>query len=719
LLALPQVVPAPWRMLRYCALLSPFPLPAEVLSALTNPASDEQKHLHARALARASWLNDPFTCDIATGSKATPITSVQTKYYAAGDCNKVDQGERILYLVNPFAEAAQRISAYNEAVEKAVAAPIEAGRNSRYVLAKRIQAVVANDSSRNELVTPKLGQDLDHFESPIDRLWERAERLAEDALRWCGYAWTPRGRQWFTGALDRAKITFKARSADCEVYENELQPPQKTSANWIAAAAYETKYGSPELKEMVGALRSMFYSRLDQTEAGRRFLELQTDRCLGDESSKEGESDGLMGALAATMKYADFVMQGWDGIVQNLLPRIYMKRGELAFATLADFIQHKTSVDIRMPEVMEDRARVTQLKQKYRAQYDARMKGAKRLIPRNQKSSDYYQRNADKALKAIQLLSRMAVFWEKFGEASKKKDARSKAEAMSSGLNALELSLDLVPKPTRWTKELIEKVSQHSYYVRTESRVLVPKLKFLGSIASGIDLVLSLQDLGRSRGGGASIGYAMNALGAAAGLAGAVGSETGVGVAVALVGMALQYAGEQVIKRTEELSVFLRKSPWGIDTGTTIQCDQNQADRLTGTLDYLLYGYTWVARQEFDKSIGLHQFYVDIQPTRGTQLLPQDALLTADIDLVSEYNPAQREHAHADLEGDFLKSAETWTVYVASLTEIEMTGTFHLSGRLTLRLDKEGNRTVQAGISWSSGGAPDYAQHRDGAGGSL
>jgi hypothetical protein len=138
-----------------------------------------------------------------------------------------------------------------------------------------------------------------------------------------------------------------------------------------------------------------------------------------------------------------------------------------------------------------------------------------------------------------------------------------------------------------------------------------------------------------------------------------------------------------------------------------------------GTLDYILYGFAWKVRQEFDKSIGLHQFYVDVQPSRGTGLLPPEAVLIADLDLVSEYNSAQREHAHADLEAKFLRSAETWTIYAASLTELEMTGSFHLGGRLTLKLDKEGARTVQAGVSWSSAGTPDYAQRRDGTGGSL
>ncbi len=719
LFSLSFVLPSPWRMLRFCALLSPFPLPAEALTALSDPSTDERKALHARALARASWLHDPFTCDIVTGRKAVPVTPDQVKGYAAGKRHKTDKGERILYLVNPFAEAAQRIAAYNEAVERAVAAQLEAGRSKRYVLAKRIQAVALGDDKRKQLVMPKLAQDIDHFESPIDDLWWQAERHVEDVLRWCGRGWTARGWEWFGGPFDMENITYKVEGSRQVVYENELQPAQKVPANWIAAAAYETKYGSPELKETVGALRSLLYSRLDQTELGRRFLNEQTARCLGEEKSEPGEDVGLLGALASAMKPADFVMQGWDGIVQNLLPWWYMKKGQLTFATLADFIQHKTGVNIREPEVMEDRAKITQLKQQNRAEYDARTKGAKRLIPRDKRASEYYQRNADKAPKAIQLLSRMATFWEKLGEANKKKDPRSKAEATSSFLNALELGLDLVPKPTQWTKDAIEKITQRSYYLRTESRVLVPKLKFLGSIACGIDLVLALQDLGRSRGGGATVGYTMNALGAAAGLVGAVAAETGVGVVVALAGMALQAAGDWVIERTEELNLFLRKSPWGIDTGATIQCDQAQAEQLMGTLDYILYGYTWKVRQEFDKSICLHQFYVDIQSTRGTQLLSPEAALTADLDLVSEYNPAQCEHAHADLEAALLKSAETWTIYAASLTEIEMTGSFHLSGRLTLKLDKQGRRAVQAGVSWSSAGDPDYAQHRNGAGGSL
>jgi hypothetical protein len=579
--------------------------------------------------------------------------------------------------------------------------------------------MVMSDPKRAEMVKPKLGRDIEHFEEPIDALWERARLRAEDVLRWCGYASTPSGREWFGESFDQGKITFCPKGSKPDIYENELQPAQKVKGNGLSAAMIEASHGSPELKEMMGALRTMFYSRLDQTKSGRDFLQKQTERCLGEQSSEAGSDDGLLGALAKTMKPADFAMQGWDGVLQNLLPWWYMKKGEMTFATLADFIQHKTGVNIRSSEVMEERATVAKLKQTHRAEYDARLKQAKRLIPRDKRTTEVFESRTAKVLKVGQLLARTATFWEKFGEAKKKKDARAGMEAMSSGLNALELALDVMPKPGRMVKEGIEKLTQRPYLARGGNSVRIAKIKFLGSIASGIDLVLTLQDLGRSQGTGAGIGYGLNALGAAAGLIGAIAAETGVGVAVALVGMALQAAGDWVIERTEELNVFLRKSPWGIDTGGSIDLREGQVDQLMGTLDFILHGYSWKVRKTFDKTIGLHQFYVDIQPVRGTQLLPPESVLVADLDLVSEYNPAQREHAHADLDAKFLTSAETWTVYAAGLTEGEAQGTFHLSGRLTLKLDKQGNRTVQAGVSWSSAGTPDYAEHRDGAGGSL
>jgi hypothetical protein len=707
------------RIPRACALLSAFPLPAAVVTALTSPSSDEHKRMLAHALARASWLNDPFTCDFVPGTKPTPPTPKQAQKYVGDKPIEVDPGERVLYLLNPFVEAGQRIAAYNEAVERAVAAQMDAGRNRRYVLAMRIQALVMSDPKRADLVKPKLGRDIEHFEGPIDALWERARLRAEDVLRWCGYASTPNGREWFGGSFDQAKITFCPKSSKPDIYENELQPAQKVKANWLSAAMYEASHGSFELKEMVGTLRTMFYSRLDQTKSGRDFLQTQTERCLGEESSEAGSDDGLLGALAKTMKPADFAMQGWDGVLQNLLPWWYMRKGEMTFATLADFIQHKTGVNIRSPEAMEERATVAMLKRTHRAEYDARLKGAKRLIPRDKRTTEAFESRAGKVAKVGQLLARTATFWEKIGEAKKKQDPRSVMEAMSSGLNALELTLDVMPKPTKRLKEGIEKLTQRPYMVRGESSVRIAKLKFLGSIASGIDLVLALQDLGRSQGTGAAIGYGLNALGAAAGLIGAIAAETGVGVAVALVGMALQVAGDWVIERTEELNVFLRKSPWGIDTGGSVDLKEGQVDQLMGTLDYLLHGYSWKVRKVFDKTTGLHQFYVDIQPVRGTQLLPPESVFVADLDLVSEYDSAQREHAHADLDAKFMTGAETWTVYAAGLTESEAQGTFHLSGRLTLKLDRQGNRAVQAGVSWSSAGNPDYVQHRDGAGGSL
>jgi hypothetical protein len=649
-----------------------------------------------------------------------PLTPEQAKNYAAGKCDKIDQGERILYLVNPFAEAAQRIGAYNDAVEKAVAAQMQAGRSKRYVLAKRIQAVVASDPKRKELVMPKLAQDIDRFESPIDALRWEAERRAEDVLRWCGHGWTARGWTWFGQPgepIHMDKITFKVEGSRPVIYESELHPSQKTGANWIAAAAYETKYGSPELKESVGTLRSLFYSRLDQTKSGRDFLKVQTDRCLGEESSEVGESDGLMGALATAMKPADIVMQSWDGVVQNLLPWIYMRRGELTFATLADFIQHKTGVDIRSPEVMEDRAKIARLKQQNRAEYDARLKQAKRLIPRDKRASEYYQRNADKALKAVQLLSRMAMFWEKLGEANRKKDSRSRFEAISSGLNAVELCADLIPKPTAKFKELVEKLTQRSYSVRTESRVVLPKLKFLGSIACGIDLVLALQDLGRSQGGGASIGYAMNALGAAAGLVGAIAAETGVGVVLALVGMALQLAGQWVIEHTDELYKYLEKSPWGGEHKVTSESPDEEYQRLTIQLDKILYAYAW--NPNYKPASGLHPVDLEIQPGRGWRFLPSDATMDIDLLLSQDTIPPQRQQVCCTLTADELIGATLLTIIVARLTEVEVLGPLHLSGQITLKLDKVGIRSLPANIAWSSVSTPDYAQNRDGAGGSL
>jgi hypothetical protein len=51
-----------------CAFLSPMPLPAETVKALRDPSSKEDKELLANALARSSWVNDPFVCDVVHGA---------------------------------------------------------------------------------------------------------------------------------------------------------------------------------------------------------------------------------------------------------------------------------------------------------------------------------------------------------------------------------------------------------------------------------------------------------------------------------------------------------------------------------------------------------------------------------------------------------------------------------------------------------------------------
>jgi hypothetical protein len=682
------------RRVRNCALLSPLALPPAVVKALKDPSSDDDKVLHANALARSSWLDDPFTCDIGTGARAAPPSPEQVQKYAKDKVTELDLGERVLYLVNPFSEAIRRADAYQRAVDAAIKAQMEAGSNRRYVLAKRIEAVVMQDEKRKELVEPRLSQDIDKIERPISVLWMRAEDRAADLLRWCGYAYQPLGWTWFSGSLQLDQVTFGVISSNGKTvaWQKELAPEQKESANWLSAAIWEAQDGSEERDEMLGSLAAGIYDRLDHTEAGRTFLQRQTDRCLGTEAIKPGRDDGLLGALIAAKKPLNAGVKVWGGVLKNLLPWWYMRKEKMTFSTLADFIQHKTGTDIRSQEIKADRQRVSELKQTHRQEFDARRQKAKRFIPKQKKPTDVFKSSAYNAAKAGLALAKLATFWETLGEAKKKKDPWSRMAMLSSGLSAAEAVGELMPKWTR-LKDVVDKLTLRSYTIRTDKYVGYAKFKFLGTIAGGLDVVLAIHSIATAHGSGATTGYSLRALGAALGMVGSIGAETGIGIGVALVGLALQTTGDWVISYTEALNAYLRRSPWG----SSPKADTN-IDSLMQEFDRILYDYTWDVSTKASSDEGVVRVFLEVKPLRALGLIPSEAQLEANLMLVRETRPPQTFTAAAVLDAEFLSSAQTWAILLAELPWADAAGSIQLKGSLSLKLDRPGQRHVDASV---------------------
>jgi hypothetical protein len=680
------------RRVRNCALLSPFALPPAVVKALKDPSSDDDNVLHANALARSSWLDDPFTCDIGTGARAAPPTPEQVHKYAKDKVTELDLGERVLYLVNPFSEAIRRADAYQRAVDAAIKAQMEAGNDRRYVLAKRIEAVVMQDEKRKEFVEPKLSQDIDKIERPISTLWIRAEDRAADLLRWCGYAYEPLGWKWFSGSLQLDQVTFAVTSSTGKAvaWQKELAPEQKESANWLSAAIWEMRDGSEERDDMLGSLACGIYDRLDHTEVGRKFLQRQTDRCLGTEAIKPGRDDGVMGALIAAKKPLNAGVKAWGGVLKNILPWWYMRKGEMTFASFADFVKDRTGEDIRSHEIKADRQRLRELKQTHREEYDSRAKKAKRFIPKGRKPTDVFKSSAANAAKAGLALAKLATFWETVGEAIKKKDAWSGMAALSSALSVAETVGEVVPE---WTgiKNLADKLTFRSYTIRTQKYVGYAKFKFLGTIAGALDTVLALRSVANAHGSGATAGYSLRALGAALGMVGSAGAETGVGLGVALLGLALQATGDWVISYTEALNVCLRGSPWG-----TSPKGKADIDSLMQEFDRILYDYTWEVSTKAASNECVVRVFLEVKPVRWLGLIPSEAQLEANLTLVRETRPPQTYTTSAVLDADFLAGSQIWAILLAELPWAEAVGSIQLRGALSLKLDRPGLRHVDA-----------------------
>jgi len=685
------------RRVRNCALLSPFALPADVVKALKAPATEDDKVLLSNALARSSWLDDPFTCDIGMGTKTAPPTVDQVQKNGKDKVTDLDLGDRVLYLVNPFREAIQRADAYHRALDAAISAQMEAGKNRRYVLAKRIEAVTTQDPKRNELVEPRLSQEIDTIERPISSLWLRAEDRAADLMRWCGYTYQAQGWTWFSGSLQMDHITFgvtpsSGNSFKAVAWEKELAPEQKESVNWLSAAIWEAIGSSEEQDELLGSFAAGIYDRLDHSEAGRRFLQRQTDRCLGTEAVKPGRDDGLMGALLAAKKPLNATVKVWGGVLKNVLPWWYMRKGDMTFASFADFIKDKTGEDIRSPEIKADRQRLRELKQANRQEYDSRVKKAKRFIPKGKKPTSAFKSSAANAAKAGLALAKLASLWETIGEAGKKKDAWSVMAMVSSLLSTGETIIEIVPDST-WFRTVADKLTLRTYTIRSEKYVGYAKFKFLGTIAGALDTVLALRSVANAHGSGATAGYSLKALGAALGMVGSVAAETGIGLGVALLGLALQYTGEWVISYTEALNVYLRKLPWG-----TSPKEGADVGALMQEFDRILYDFTWEVSTKAASDEGVVRVFLDVKPVRWLGLIPSEAQLEANLTLVRETRPPQTYTTSAVLDAEFLSGAQTWAIRLAELPWAEAAGSIQLKGVLSLKLDRPGLRHVDAAV---------------------
>jgi len=386
-----------------------------------------------------------------------------------------------------------------------------------------------------------------------------------------------------------------------------------------------------------------------------------------------------------------------------------MKKGELAFGSLADFIKHKAGVDIRTPEIMADRAKLANLKRLHRQQFNEQ-RSAKELIAEGKRPTEVRESRIQKASKIGQGIARASVFWEKLAAFKKDPHGRTAMESMSALLNASEVGIDLLPRQAKNIKEVFETLTQRKFTLGPHTGLRYAKFKLLGSVASGIDIVLGIQDLANAHGTGATVGYSLSLVGAVAGLVGAVASETGVGVIVGLAGFGLQIAGEWIVEHTEELSVYLRESPWGkastVKSVNEISLSAAEIAKLSGDLDWVLFRYEWTPKFMPQGTNGPHYMFVEVKPSRGSLFLPPEASLEVDFMLALEGLPPQHYPVKRSVDGASLATSDSWLINAGIVNGPEAFNGLHLSGRLSLKLDTSGFRHLDAVVAWTNAPSP-------------
>lgn len=704
---------------RNCAFLSPMPLADAALKALREPSSPEERELLANVLRRASWLNDPFVCDVVRGAGSYSPATKPAEESAKDGATPV--GERVLYLVNPFHEAEARIDAFQESIHRALDAQQRAAQDARYLFAKRVQAASTGNERLASLVQPALNKELGEVEDPISYLCSVAEDRAADLLRWCGYPYEPSGWSWFNGGVDQHTWKVDTRSDGSytvKALTYQLAPQQKGAANWLSAAMFEGRALSDDWKESVDDVRDRAYSDLLQTEVGRRFLKKQADRILEKEPTKPGSDDGLLGVLwvKGEKNVLNMARRGWSGVFQNLLPSLYLASGKATFKYLEDFIKHRTGeewpnlgVVIRQgsPKVSpQGAAKMAQLRAKYGPEYYKTRAGASYRFETAPKETHQRQHQIGKiAAQPWLIVFQLTLFFESLDEVVKKPNGWNIAAATANVLSTFDTMADLALElPKDDFKKWLKRRTLRDYGLRVPGRLLgrpndyvgYARLRFLGTFASALDLVLAIRTATSERYPGVRAGRVLRAVGAAAALIGGITSETGFGVAFALLGLGLQFAGDIIAYLYEPLRVFLQKTPWG-DHGNGSP-NPTELLSLNRELDSLLYAYSWEVRSEPSQSEGLVRFFLDIKPSRGFLLLPREATLAVNLAFTRETRPPKTDTIATTFGYDSLLEAETWTVLLNEVAWAEAATSYQVLGTLSLRLDNRGLRYLDAHV---------------------
>jgi hypothetical protein len=699
---------------RNCAFLSPIPLPAAAIKALREPSSDKEKTLLANVLRRASWLNDPFVCDIARGSNSYVPAEKQAEEAAKDGATPV--GERVLYLLNPFHEAEARIDAFQDSIHAALEAQQKAAEDPRYLFAKRVQAASTGNERLASLVQPTLDKELAEVEDPISYYSSVAEERAADLLRWCGYPYEPSGWTWFDGGIAHHTWKVDARpdgSYTARALTYEMAPQQTGLANALSAAMLEAHGLSDEWKEAIDDVRDRAHSDLDQTEVGRKFLSTQVARILEKEPIRPGSDDGLLGVLwvKGEKNVLNLARRGWSGVFQNLLPSLYLAQGKATFKWLEGFIKHRTGDDLLNLGVVDGRVLRTvtaeeaelaaRLRAKHGPEYDTVRARAQHLF--NDKPKDLYQRQHQMGKIAAQpwiILFQLTLFFESLDEHAKHPSAWNKVAIASNFLSIVDTTADLTLEFLKEKRlRILRKLTLRDYTLRVpgmNAYVGYARLRFIGTLASALDLVLAIRATTSERYPGVRAGRVLRAVGAAAAMVGGITAETGVGVIFALVGLGLQFAGDIIAYLYEPLRVFLLKTPWGRDG--TKDPTKAQLLELNRELDMLLYSYSWEVRTEPAMSEGLVRIFLDVTPTRGSMLLPREATLDVNLALTHETRPPKTASIATSIGYGSLCQSEVWAILLAEIAWAEAAHSYQVLGTLSLRLDARRLRYLDARV---------------------
>lgn len=448
----------------------------------------------------------------------------------------------LMHLLDPLEEGLRRREVYGEALDRWHAEQQRLAAVPEFVLATKVDGLARINEDLYEHVSAKLPRYLSEMESKSFQLRFAAEVAASDLQRWIGER------------SMREAISFPTQGgpvrSDTWLSDGKRRYPSredKGEADWVSrfsnlVGAYRLHSSDEEILEEVALAAGMVHDRLGESTSGQQWLEQLFEKAI---DGKIPEDDGGAAFLfeAGRKGHLTF-LEGTSHLLKAYAPEWTKKYRQDALKNLQNFMKAKYGIAL---DVVEPRSQRKYAKILRKTKRRVKARGLEHLKFDSKKTHGVKLTNSAS--------KRVALAVELFN-LSFSADAVRRSKDPWDALNAFGATIDAYMAAT----EVSKRIPTEMKFASGRALKFAPILVVISGV---IDTVLATRDWSKSTNFGQAAGHALRAVGSLLTVGGAVASESGIGVLVAILGLALQSIGSYIVANFSEVGLFLQYCQWG------------------------------------------------------------------------------------------------------------------------------------------------------------